>query len=360
MPDGAVHANENKNPSPQARRSEGFLFFRVKTRILKPMKTYTLPTTTLALTRLAYGCMQIGGAWSDAPMTADDRAKAARTIEAALAQGINFFDHADIYCRGKSEAVFGEIVREMKIARDALILQSKCGIRFPDDANPGVPERFDFSYEHIMRTVEGSLRRLQTDYLDILLLHRPDALVEPQEVARAFDELHQKGMVRHFGVSNQTTDQIELLKKFVRQPIVVNQVEISLLHADLIDDGMYFNTTPRPYTGIGGTLDYCRKNDILIQAWAPVAKGQLLDPSPDAPANVKAVAALVARMAQAKNTTPEAIAFAWLLRHPAGIQPIIGTTKPDRIAASALSDDIELSREEWYALRKSARGYGLP
>lgn len=321
------------------------------------MKTYTLSTTQLEITRLAYGCMQIGGSWSDAPLTADIRAAATRAVASALEQGINFFDHADIYCRGKSETVFSEALRELKVARDTLILQSKCGIRFPDGDNP---ERFDFSYEHIMRTVEGSLRRLQTDYLDILLLHRPDALVEPQEVARAFDELHQKGMVRHFGVSNQTTDQIELLKKFVRQPIVVNQVEISLLHADLIDDGMYFNTTPRPYTGIGGTLDYCRKNDILLQAWAPVAKGQLVNPSPDASDNVKAAAALVASMAQAKNTTPEAIAFAWLLRHPAGIQPIIGTTKPERIAASALSDGIELSREEWYALLKSARGYGLP
>lgn len=324
------------------------------------MKTYTLPTTDIAITRLAYGCMQIGGGWSDVPMTADERAQATRAVTAALEQGINFFDHADIYCRGKSEAVFGEILKELKIARDSLILQSKCGIRFPNEPVPGVPERFDFSYEHILRAVQGSLKRLQTDYLDILLLHRPDALVEPAEVARAFDELHQKGMVRYFGVSNQNTDSIELLKKFLNQPILVNQVEISLLHADLIDDLMYFNTAPRPYSGITGTLDYCRKNDILIQPWTPVAKGHLFNPPADAPANVKAVAALIASMAKEKSTTPEAIAIAWLLRHPAHFQPILGTTNPARIAASALADNVELSREEWYLLLKSARGRGLP
>src|SRR6185295_12608337 len=172
---------------------------------------------------------------------------------------------ADIYTHGKSETVFGEALQQSPGLRDQIILQSKCGIRFPGSPFPSDPAQFDFSYEHILRSVEGSLRRLQTDYLDILLLHRPDALVEPEEVARAFDELHQKGMVRYFGVSNQNTDSIELLKKFLNPPLLVNQVEISLLHADLIDDLMYFNTTPRPYSGITGTLDYCRKNDILLQ-----------------------------------------------------------------------------------------------
>lgn len=293
-------------------------------------------------------------------MTNDERAKAARVVQAALEQGINFFDHADIYCRGKSESVFGEIMRDMKIARDSLILQSKCGIRFDDDPNPGDPERFDYSSEHIVRTAEASLRRLQIDYLDVLLLHRPDALVEPQEVARAFDELHQAGKVRFFGVSNHTWAQIALLKKEVAQPLVVNQVEINLLHADLIDDGMFFNTSPRPYTGIGGTLDYCRTNDMLIQAWAPVANGRLFNPPQDSSTNEKRVAGLIAHMAQMKNTTKEAIALAWLLKHPAPIQPILGTTNPDRVAASVLADDIELTREEWYALLKAARGTSLP
>lgn len=324
------------------------------------MKTYILPTTTLGITRLAYGCMQIGGGWNHDALTADVRTRATKVVAAALEHGINFFDHADIYCYGKSETVFGEIMRELNVARDSIVLQSKCGIRFPGQPNAGDPERFDFSYEHILYSVENSLRRLQTDYLDILLLHRPDALVEPQEVARAFDELQRAGKVRYFGVSNHTWAQIELLKKFVKQPIVVNQVEVNLLHADLIDDGMFFNTSPRAYTGIGGTLDYCRANDILIQAWAPVANGLLFAPPDDAETKVKRAAGLIAQFAQMKGTSKEAIALAWLMRHPAGIQPILGTTKPERVAASCRVDEVELSREEWYALLKAARGAGLP
>lgn len=336
------------------------MFFYANARIFPTMKTYLLPHTSLHATRLAYGCMQLGGDWTREPLTKDARAQAARTVAAALEHGINFFDHADIYCRGKSESVFGEMIRELKIARSSIILQSKCGIRFADDPNAGDPQRYDFSYAHIMRAVEGSLRRLQTDYLDILLLHRPDALVEPAEVARAFDELHRAGKVNYFGVSNHTAAQIELLQKFLPQPLIVNQVELNLLHADLIDDGMFFNTPPRPYTAITGTLDYCRAREILIQAWAPVANGLLFAPPQDAGVNAKRVAGLIAQLAQAKNTSKEAIALAWLLRHPAPIQPILGTTKPERIAAGALADAVELTREEWYALLKAARGGPLP
>jgi predicted oxidoreductase len=324
------------------------------------MKTYPLAHTELKISRLAYGCMQIGGTWDDAPLTSYDRARARNVIERALAHGINFFDHADIYCHGKSETVFAHALRELGVPRDRIILQSKCGIRFADDVTPGSPTRFDFSYEHILRTVEGSLQRLQTDYLDILLLHRPDALVEPEEVAHALDELHRAGKVRYFGVSNHTAAQITLLQKFVQQPLLVNQVELNLLHADLIDDGLFFNTAPRPYTGIGGTLDFCRANGMLIQAWAPVANGLLFNPPEDAPANVRRVAGLIAQMARAKNTTPEAIALAWLLRHPAPIQPILGTTRPERVADSCRADEIELTREEWYFLLETARGRAVP
>lgn len=328
--------------------------------ILDAMKTYSLPNTSLQVTRIAYGCMQIGGNWSNTPMTKDERAKAARVVETALAQGITFFDHADIYCRGKSESVFAEIMHDMKIARDSIILESKCGIRFADDPNPGDPLRYDFSYEHIMRTVEGSLKRLQTDYLDILLLHRPDALMEPAEIARAFDDLHAAGKVRYFGVSNQNWAHIQLLKKFVRQPLVINQLQLSLLHAELIADGLYMNRSPLPYTGITGTLDYCRTNDILVQAWAPVANGRLFNPPQDSSTNAKRAAGLIAHMAQMKNTTPEAIALGWLLRHPAPIQPILGTTNPDRVTASCRADEVELTREEWYALLRAASQEPLP
>lgn len=324
------------------------------------MNTYSLAHTGLQISRLAYGCMQIGGTWDDAPLTSIDRARARSVVERALSHGINFFDHADIYCRGKSETVFADAVRELGIQRESIILQSKCGIRFADTPSPGAPARFDFSYAHIMETVQGSLARLQTDYLDILLLHRPDALVEPQEVARAFDELEQRGMVRHFGVSNHTPAQIQLLKKFVTQPLVANQVEVNLLHAELIDDGLFFNTAPRPYSGIGGTLDYCRSNDMLIQAWAPVAGGALTNPPPNADARTRAAAARIAELARAKNTTREAIALAWLLRHPAPIQPILGTTRPERVTDSCRADEIELTREEWYLLLETARGTSLP
>lgn len=324
------------------------------------MKSYSLTHTGLQISRLAYGCMQIGGTWDDAPLTSIDRARARNVVERALSHGINFFDHADIYCRGKSETVFADALRELGVKRESIILQSKCGIRFADTPAPGTPARFDFSYAHIIETVQGSLSRLQTDYLDILLLHRPDALVEPEEVARAFDELEQRGMVRHFGVSNHTTAQIQSLKKFVTQPLVANQVEVNLLHADLIDDGLFFNTAPRPYSGIGGTLDYCRLNGMLIQAWAPVAGGALTNPAPNADARTRAAAALIAELAHAKNTTREAIALAWLLRHPAPIQPILGTTKPERVTDSCRADEIELTREEWYLLLETARGTSLP
>lgn len=324
------------------------------------MKTYPLANTGLHVTRLGYGCMQLGGAWDDRPLTDEARARAVRVIGSALEHGIRFFDHADIYCRGKSETAFGEALRNLGIRRADVVIQSKCGIRFADDPRPGDPGRYDFSYDHIVRAVEGSLRRLQCEYLDILLLHRPDPLVVPVEVARAFDELERSGQVRHFGVSNHTPAQMALLQKFVRQPLVVNQLELNLLHADLIDDAVFANTPPRSYTGVGGTLDTCRAAGMLVQAWAPVANGLLFQPPADSPERVRRAAGLVAHLAQARGMPPEAIALAWLLRHPAPIQPIIGTTNPDRIAASCRADDVELTREEWYSLAQAARGQAVP
>jgi predicted oxidoreductase len=244
--------------------------------------------------------------------------------------------------------------------RDQVVLQSKCGIRFGGQPNPADPHRFDFSYEHIIASTEGILRRLDTDYLDILLLHRPDALVEPEEVARAFTELQDAGKVRYFGVSNHNVGQMALLQKYVTQPLVVNQLEINLLHSYLINDGILVNQTANTYAGATGILDYCRLHGILVQAWAPVAGGQLFNPAADAPAHIHNTAQLVAEMASAKETSKEAIVLAWLLRHPAGIQPVVGTTKPERVKASCLADGISLSREEWYALFIAGRGEALP
>lgn len=324
------------------------------------MNSYKIPHTDLRASRLAYGCMNIGGRWDATSITADERRAAIDAVHAAFDAGINFFDHADIYMRGRSEEVFAEAIGELKVPRKDVIIQSKCGIRFGGDPNPGDPGRYDFSYEHITRSAEGILRRLAIDTLDILLLHRPDPLMEPEEVARAFDHLHNSGKVRYFGVSNFTGPQIAHLQAALDQPLVANQVELSLLHHHLINDGVVANTAAVPAAGAAGTLDYCQRRGILIQAWSPVAGGALFNPPADASQAVRQAAALVAHLAREKDTSLEAIVLGWLLRHPAPIQPVIGTTRPARIAASALADAVELSREEWYRLFIAARGGPLP
>lgn len=322
------------------------------------MKTYAL-ADGLPASRIAYGCMQLSRAWDATPVTAEERRQAQRLVETALAGGITLFDHADIYARGKSEQIFGDVLRASPGLRERVVLQSKCGIRFADDP-PGTPGRYDFSHTHIVASVEGSLLRLGVDHLDVLLLHRPDALVEPDEVARAFDDLHATGKVRHFGVSNHTAGQIELLRRRVRQPLVANQVEASLLHHYLIDDGMVANTTGHVYASAAGTLDYCRLHDIRVQAWSPLAGGKLATTSEFADPVVRGTSLLLRQLAEAKNVTPEAIQLAWLLRHPAGLQPIVGTTDPARLAACCAADGVTLSREEWYALFTAARGGRVP
>jgi predicted oxidoreductase len=324
------------------------------------MKTYPLSHTDLKPSVIAYGCMNLGGQWNTEPATAVDIDKAAGLITAAYEQGINFFDHADIYTLGKSEAVFGEVLRRTPALRPNIIIQSKCGIRFAGSPQPTDPGRYDFSYDHIMQSVEGSLRRLQTDYLDILLLHRPDPLIEPEEVARAFNDLHQSGKVRYFGVSNHTPGQMALLQKYIDQPLVANQVELNLIHSHLINAGVVANQNGGYFAGAAETLDYCRLHQIMIQAWAPVAGGKLFNPPADAPETIRNTAVLIAQMAQEKNSSLEAIVLAWLLRHPARIQPIIGTTNRDRLLASCLADQITLTREEWYRLFVAARGAPMP
>ncbi|HEY9737835.1 MAG TPA: aldo/keto reductase [Trichocoleus sp.] len=324
------------------------------------MRTYTLPSTDLEMSRIAYGCMNIGGAWDDSPLTDDLRKTAERAVMTAVEAGITLFDHADIYTWGKSEQVFGELLKASPSLRDRIVLQTKCGIRIGGQPQPSDPPRYDFSYEHIISAVESSLHRLHTDYIDVLLLHRPDPLVQPEEVARALDALATAGKVRYFGVSNHTPWQIELLKRNVAQPLLINQVELSLLQASLIDEGVVANlagATPTP--GLG-TLDYCRAKTILVQAWGPLASGKLFTANPDPQTPLGQTAQLVAQMAQDKQTAPEAIMLAWLLRHPAGIQPIVGSTRPERIQACCLADTVELTREEWYTLFTAARGRRVP
>jgi len=304
--------------------------------------------------------MNLGGLWDESLVSAEIQERAFSAIHTAIEHGFNFFDHADIYTFGKSELVFGTFLQQHPGLRERVVLQSKCGIRFAGQPHASAPQRYDFSYGHIIRSVEGSLSRLKTDYLDLLLLHRPDPLMEPEEVARAFEKLHTDGKVRYFGVSNHTSGQIALLKSHITQPLVVNQVQLSLAHPHLIAEGVWFNRNDGVSGHTDNTLDYCRLNKLQIQAWAPLAGGRLFDTTGQADPAAKLTAALIWEMAEHHQTTPEAIALAWLLRHPAKVLPIIGTLNPRRIRAVAAADIVELSREVWYRLFIVSQGVPLP
>jgi predicted oxidoreductase len=323
------------------------------------MKTQIIPQTDLVASTLIFGCSTIGGSWDNTPLSSSIVESATRSIRAGLDAGYTFFDHADIYCCSKSEQLFGEILKATPLLRDKIVVQSKCGSRLGGNPNATDPTRFDFSYEHILISVEGSLKRLHTDRLDILLLHRPDALMEPTEVARVFDHLQKSGKVRYFGVSNFAWYQIDLLKTAVTQPLVANQVRLGLLHSGLIDAGTAVNQRKPNFTNPGeGTIEYCWRNRITIQAWSPLEGGKLsggkLGHSDDA--RTLRAAELVKQFAEEKRVSREAILLAWLLRHPSGIQPVVGTTNPDRIRATTQAFDVSLTREEWYTLYATARG----
>ena len=319
------------------------------------MQKQKIHNTNLEPTRIIYGCMNLGNNRNRSELNEDEmKREAVKSINAALEQGITFFDHADIYGRGKSEEMFSEIWNVHPGLRDKIILQSKCGIRFEGDTVPGAPHRFDFSYDHIIKSAEGSLKRLKTDYLDTLLLHRPDPLVEPEEVAKAFSDLQQSGKVKYFGVSNHTAYQIDLLKKYVGQPLVINQLELNLIHSDLINAGIITNQRyPEKFIRGEGALEYCRLHDITVQAWSPLALGAFNDE------NMR-LFKIVSEIASERKVSTEAVVTAWLLRHPAKIQPVIGTRRPERIAAICRADSIELTREEWFKLFIAGRGEDLP
>jgi predicted oxidoreductase len=314
------------------------------------MHYQTVAGTPLEVSRVVLGCMSL-------PL---EPPAAIATVRAALDLGINTFDHADVYGRGASEAIFASVWTEAPSLRERIILQSKCGIRLAGDPDERSAKRYDFSRDHILAAVDGSLARLKTNYLDILLLHRPDALVEPEEVSEAFDRLHQSGKVRHFGVSNHTGAQIDLLRASLAQPLVVNQLQLSVLHSQLINAGVIANQE-RVATPGEGTLEYCRLHRITVQAWSPLARGAVTGQLPeDADQRTRATAALVAELAQSKGVRPEAIVASWLLRHPAKMQVVIGTTNPARMRAVVDGLDVTLTREEWYELFTAGRGYPIP
>lgn len=310
------------------------------------MKTYTLPPSGLTVPAVVAGMMRIQDR-SDAEVRA--------LYDAARGAGVDFFDHADIYGAGDfhgCEARFAEALRLTASERSEIVLQTKAGI-----VKQGY---FDFSYEHLIRQAEGSLAALRTDHLDLLLLHRPDALVEPEEVARAFDELEASGKVRHFGVSNHTPGQIELLRRHVRQPLVVNQLQLSITHAPMIAQGLAMNMAglDQSVSRDLGVLDYCRLHDITVQAWSPFQAG-FFDGVFLGDERYPELNAVVERLAARHGVAPEAIAVAWITRHPARPQVVLGTTNPGRLSAASAGADVELSRPEWYELTRAA-GHRVP
>ncbi|MEV6693757.1 aldo/keto reductase [Micromonospora sp. NPDC051196] len=314
--------------------------------------------TDIRTHRLIYGCMGLGGGWDHQPYGAPEIDAAEAAIAAALEIGITAFDHADIYRQGKSEAVFGEVLSRTPGLRARILLQTKCGIHLPSDTRPGY---YDLRGTHIRHSVEQSLTRLRTDVIDVLLLHRPDPLADPEDVAEALTALHRQGLVRHFGVSNMAAAQIAYLQAHLDLPLVVNQLQMSLADRDWLEAGVLVNTSPAAELGFPlGTVEHCRLNRIGVQAWGPLARGRLTGAA-QTPAQ-QATAEHVAALADQHGTTPETILLWWLQRHPARIVPVIGTARPERIRACAdtVRREPELTHEQWYELWLTARGEALP
>jgi predicted oxidoreductase len=309
------------------------------------VKTLTFPGTDLVASNIILGLMRIQSLGDEDVRT---------LVRTARDAGINFFDHADIYGKERHgcEKRFGDAGAIAAYEREEVILQSKVGIR---------NGYFDFSKEHILTSVDESLAALQTDYLDILLLHRPDTLVEPDEVAEAFNALHSAGKVRHFGVSNHTPGQVELLKRSVRQPLLVNQVQLSIPHAPLFAQGIAANMAglDQSIDRDNGILDYSRLNGITLQAWSPFQGGFFTGAFVGDREKFPELNDLLDELATKYQVTPSGIAVAWITRHPANIQVVLGTTKPERVQESAAGSDIPLTREEWYGLFTAA-GYTIP
>jgi len=309
------------------------------------MKISAMPQTDLNTSNVILGLMRI---------TELDDAEIRNLVSAARDAGINYFDHADIYGgeRHGCERRFGDAIAFTPAEREAVVIQSKVGIR---------DGYFDFSKQHILTTVDESLAALKLDYLDALLLHRPDTLVEPEEVAAAFDELHAAGKVRHFGLSNHTPGQTELLKKHVAQPLAINQVQLSITHSPIIAQGVAANMSGvAQSTSIDlGMLDYSRLNDITLQAWSPFQKGFFDGVFLGDRENFAELNDVIDELAAKYSVPVEAIAVAWITRHPANMQVVLGTTKIERVRDAALGSDLPFTREEWYRLFIAA-GHLLP
>ena len=305
------------------------------------MKTFQISNTNLISSNIVMGCMRLNSL---------SIPEAGRLINTALDSGINFFDHADIYGGGECETVFAEAIQMNAQIREKMIIQSKCGI---------CKGFYDSSKEHILLSVEKILARLKTEYLDILLIHRPDTLMEPAEVAEAFELLQKSGKVRNFGVSNYNPMQINLLQKFVSQKLVVNQLQLSVVHTPMIDSGMAVNMhIDQAVDREGSILEFCRINDITIQAWSPFQKGFIEGPFFDDPKYTD-LCKVINNLADKYGVTNTTIAVAWITRHPANIQVVVGTTQVQRLLDCCKGSDLPLTRNEWYELYQAA-GNMLP
>ena len=303
------------------------------------MQSVELGKSGIESSRLIYGCMRMLGDGS-----ADDIARGKAAALAAFDAGYTHFDHADIYSDGQSEQAFGELLREHPGLRRKMLITTKCGIRFADGS--GAPKRYDFSGSHIVGSVEGSLERLGIEQIDILLLHRPDYLMDPHEVAEAFSELRASGKVANFGVSNFAPSALSLLQSALDVDLLVNQVEINLHHIEPIEDG---------------TLHYCMENVIAVQAWSPLAG--IVNPAwgnTFTPEQEQRIGAEVGRQADDYGVDPSLIALAWVLRHPAEVSPVIGSTSPERIRSAVSALHIPYRREDWYRLLEARNGAEVP
>jgi len=310
------------------------------------MNTLHIKNSGLAVSRMAYGCMRIALTWDKTKVDRPAIDRGIAMLETADAAGFTFYDHADIYCAGACEMIYGEALKKHPEWRKRHVVATKCGIRFGGDPNPSSPHRYDFSRDHILTSAEASLKRLNIETIDLYQLHRPDVLANPEEIAEAFEVLHRAGKVRYFGVSNFKPSQVRMLQAYCKVPLLVNQVEIHLLRLDPFEDG---------------TLDQCLETGMTPLSWSPVAQGRLTeghDPGPH-PLTLQ-IHAELDKVAKEYGVGRAEVASAWLMAHPSNIIPIIGTTKPDRIKASLDAFKVQMDRETWYRLYVTARGQKLP
>ena len=305
--------------------------------------------SALTSSRLAYGCWRVAGTWNPTEVTSAERQAGRQAILTAYEAGYTLFDNADIYCRGEAEVILGEVLQQNSGMRESVVIATKCGIRPAGDPTAG-PQRYDFSAAHILQACEASLKRLRLETIDLYMLHRPDYLADPDEVANAFSQLKAAGKVRHFGVSNFRPTLLTALQVACPMPLVVHQVEISLAKLDAFTDG---------------TLDQCLIEKITPMAWSPLAGGligggatRLLPSQQDY--QPETFLPELDRVARERGTGRVVVALAWLLRHPAKILPIVGSRDPERIREAARAAELQLTREEWYRLLEAARGQPVP